>query len=221
MLTVLWLQIFAPTVERAKEMMGDHFESKKSFFDAIFERSNVLSDEPESDSALASSENGESEDDGAGPESEEDVPAVVGVKQRPLGTVLSPDLYRCIYEPLVRLPPIFGGSSPPYVHQGHSPVTSPSSIEQDQSLLALDMDEKLLFEELRAEVELDNRDRAEAEKNERVLWGEYGRRRVSNASKAAVKTEEVEDDAHAHALRYKAPEVDGQIKSAVFVDDSD
>lgn len=95
-------------------------------------------------------------------------------------------------------------------------------MERDESLLAVDIDEKLLFEELREEVELDNRDRAEAEKHERVLWGEFGRRRVrSGASNATVKAEDVEDDGYAHALRYKAPQIDAQVKSAVFVDDSE
>ena len=81
----------------------------------------------------------------------------------------------------------------------------PPSIEQDESLPALNTDEKLLFKELPGEVELDRWDRLEAEKNERVLRGEFGRRRVRiSADKAIVKAEDVEDDVDARALRHKA-----------------
>ena len=200
--------------------MGVAFEGKER----VFKRLNVLFNEPESHSALASSENGEPEDDDAGPESEEDGPLVLGTgcSQCPPRMIFFPDPHRAIYEPVVRLPPIFGGSTPSYVYQGYPSVEYPSSIEGGESLLALDTDEKLLFEELREEVELDKRDRLEAEKNERVLWGEFGRRRIgASAREAIVKVEDVEDDVHAHALRYKAPEVGGKVKSTVFVNDSD
>ena len=214
------LQILAPSIESAREMTGVTFEGKER----VLKRLNVLFDEPESHSALASSENGESEDDDAGPESEDDNALVLGTgcNQCSPRKISFPGPHRAIYEPVVRLPPIFGDSTPSYVYRGYPSVDYPSSIEADESLLALDTDEKSLFEELREEVELDNRDRLEAEKNERVLWGEFGRRRVGvSASKAIVKVEDVEDDAHAHALRYKAPEVGGKVKSTVFVNDSD
>ena len=205
-------------------MMGNAFESKEIFFDGVFKRLNVPSGEPELDSALASSENGESEDDGAGPESEEDDLPILdpGYNRCPPGMPSFLDLHRAIYEPVVRLPPTFGDSTPSYVYQGYPSMKDPPSIEQDESLLALNTDEKLLFEELREEVELDRRDRLEAEKNERVLGGEFGRRRVRiGTDKAFVKTEDVEDDVDARALRYNWAPVGGKVKSAVFVDDGD
>ena len=140
-------------MEGAKEMMGNAFESKDTFFDGVFKRLNVPSGEPELDSALASSKN---EDDGTVPESEEeDLPILgTGYNQCPPRMACFLDLHRVIHEPVVRLPPIFGGSTPPCVFQGHPSVEYPPSIEQDESLLALNTDEKL-FEELREEVELD------------------------------------------------------------------
>jgi hypothetical protein len=56
----------------------------------------------------------------------------------------------------------------------------------------------------------------------KVLWDEYGRRRpCAHTITSSKKTVEAIDDAHAHTLRFKPPDVDSNVKSRVYITDSD
>jgi len=117
-------------------------------------------------------------------------------------------LHQEMYAPLVRLPPHLASSETPYVYEGyrHTPVSR--MFHLDEALLASDTDEEALAAELRQEEELNKRDLTVAEAEENKLWGEYSHRVTRGGQDA-------------HALRFKAPGTDRQVKSQVYVVDSD
>lgn len=190
-------------------MMGATFGSKEVLLAGVSQRFGVPAEKVDSDSADSNqnSELDEQQDTGvlAGDERGSGIPTL--------------SLHRGMYAPIVRLPPIIGSSD---VHHLSRQTTSSFSLEPEDPLIPSDNDEEALAAELQDEEDLDVQDAIEAQNHENLLWGEYGRRRtgahVTSAKEAAIEGVE---DAHAHALRFKPPGIDGNVKSKVYIEDSD
>jgi hypothetical protein len=183
-------------VEHAIEMAGTVSNgTKESILAGVFERMGISSE-------VDSGEEEEEEEEGAS----------VHEDQREIMTPTIP-LHRGVYAPFVRLPPTLGPSKAPNIYEGYQRTSASISLEPEDPLLPMDIDEEALAAELRQEEELDAQDHIVAEQNENVLWGEYSRRVTRGEMAGGVKRE------RGYALRFKPP--DGHVKSQAFVVDSD
>lgn len=192
-LTAGVMKVLPATIDHAIEMAGTtSIGTKGSIIEGVFERLDVLSEEVVSDVDVS----GEEEDDQSAGDD-----AFAGAKDQ----APTFDLHQGMYVPLIRLP---GSLKEDYGYRS-------TSFEPEEPLLPSTTDEETLAVELRQEEELDIQDGIVAEKDENRLWGEYSRR--SNRAAAAVALEPQYGD----ELRFKAPGVDGPVKSQVYVIDGD
>jgi hypothetical protein len=190
------MKVIPATIDHAMQLAGTtSIGTKGSIIEGVFERLDVVSEEVVSDVDVSGEED---------EQSAEDV-ALAGAGDQ---EIIAPtfNLHQGMYVPLVRLP---GCSKEDYGYQR-------TSFEPEEPLLPSTTDEEALAAELRQEEELDMQDGIVAEKDENRLWGEYSRR--SNRA-AAVAPDHDEQDGD--ELRFKAPGLDGHVKSQVYVIDSD
>lgn len=190
-------------------MIGSASQNKENFLAGVFERLDVPAEEVDADPDSQSEDSGQDERQGGS--------ALANHKRK--STISIEPLYHTIYTPFVHLPSILGSS---HIYES-SRLATPR--ESEDPLFPSDTDEDALIAELEDEDALDAEDDAAAQANENVLWGEYGRRRRRNGvHNTRIKEEEAEvidDDANAHDLRFKPPGMDSNVKSKVYISDSD
>lgn len=183
------------------------FETKESFLAGVLKRLDVPS-EAESDADVLSEDDEQDDED-----VHLDAPTQGSeVHNHQEMSIPALSLHRGMYTPLVRIPSIIGPSKTPYWLPSAS-----TCLESEDALLPEDIDKETLAVELREEEEFDAQDQVEAEQNENMLWGEFGQRRT----RGAPMVEDPEEEFEGHDLRFRAPGIDSNVKSQVYVLDSD
>lgn len=178
--------------------MGDVRGTRDNFFQELFERLDIDEHEQDEDAADGTASDVSGQDDEA-----DELDTDTGLPQQ-LPPPSPLPLQQMMYTPLVRLPTALGLRLPYVSDAGGVEPILPANPDADE--------EAALIEEMREEDELEATERVKGEREEQMLWSEYGPKNMLLGGK---REQGLEDDVD---MRLRGGKT---IKSQVYVQDSD